>query len=326
MPTSASLSSLPSPPYRRSGTSGLCLTPLGLGLAPRSRARLPTVLVGHALDLGVTHFDLSCPSVNRHQAEDEIGTVLAPWRAWREEMTLTVRVGLGTGPQPYTGYGSRRQILSGLDAILRRTGQDYVDILYAHHDDQDTPLEESMGALASAVAQGKALYAGLSSFAASRVHQAASLLSALGTPAVAYQGAYSLLDRWADFELLGLLGELGIGFVAGAPLAHGALTRTRPTPHPCAPYSESTLTALTQIAASRQQQLEQLALGWCLRTPAVTSTLVRTSCLDHLTANHHAVLHTTFHQDELAALDRCCPPEPAPRPARPTHAPSQAVP
>ncbi|WP_370424116.1 aldo/keto reductase (plasmid) [Streptomyces sp. QH1-20] len=309
MSTKPPLPPLASPPYRRSGVSGLCLSPLGLGLAPRFPARLSSTLVGHALDLGVTHFDLSCPSAGRHQAEEEIGTALAPWRTWREEMTLTVRVGLGTGPHPSAGYGSRRHILGSLDAFLSRTGQDYVDVLYLHRHDPNTPLEESARAMASAVNQGKALYVGLSSFPAAHVRQVASLLSALGTPAVAYQGTYSLLDRWAEVQVLDLLDELGIGFIACAPMAHGTLTRSRRPPQPRATDAVDALVTLTQIAASRQQPLEHLALAWCLRNPAVTSALLRTSSLEHLTANHHAAQYTAFYPAELAALDRCCPPD-----------------
>ncbi|WP_171076250.1 aldo/keto reductase [Streptomyces sp. YIM 121038] len=262
---------------------------LGDGQSPLSQYE---PLVGHALDLGITHFDISADAGSSPDRYTEIGCSLRPWLDWRDEMVISVRVGLGCGPQPLTGFGARKQILSSLNGILRRTGLEYVDVLYAHHLDCGTPLEESTGALASAVHCGKALYVGLSSFPVQAVRHASVLLSSQGAAPVAYQGAYSLADRWAEDGVFNTLQDLGMGFVACAPMARGRLA-TRP--------------ALRRLAHARGQSAEQVALAWCLRKPIVASAVTTTSQLPHLMSDHAAVNGPRLSPDDLTDLDLCCP-------------------
>ncbi|MFE0063327.1 aldo/keto reductase [Streptomyces sp. NPDC059003] len=291
--------------HRRSGRSGLRLSALGLNLGNGLSPDRPDPVTDHALDLGITHFDISSRTGTHHLPEKGIGCLL-PWHGRRDEMVISLRSGPATGP--LAGFGSRKQILSGLDSTLRRTGLTYVDILYAHRLDPETPLEESMGALAAAVQQGKALYTGLSAFPLSAVRPAAKLLSQSGTPCTVYQGSYSLLDRRAEKGLLDVLHNLGIGFVAGAPLAQGRLSTARRQEQQPYPDTHPALPGLEHIAAGRRQSLDQLALSWCLRAPTVTSALVTTSRLDHLLSAHQTVHHARLSPAELAALDACCPP------------------
>ncbi|PNE42845.1 hypothetical protein AOB60_01345 [Streptomyces noursei] len=289
--------------YRRSGHSGLHLPVLSLGLANEQRAlRTPSALIHHAVGLGITHFDFT-PRYGplAGTGDDIIGHALGTVRAWRSDVTVSTRIGLGTGPGPLVGFGSRGHLLSQLDVLLRRTGLDYVDILFAHRYDHSSPLEETMSALASAVHQGKALYVGLSGYAPSMLQRAATLLSRLGTPAVLYQASYSLLDRWLEGKVLDVLQLHGIGCMAGAPLAHGALTRQGSA----LTMPPETLSTLSRIAQSRGQSLAQLALSWALHAPHVTSALVSTSYLGHLSEVRDAVDHMQFTSDELAAIEDC---------------------
>lgn len=297
-------------PYRRSGKSGLHLPMLSvaLGHGPQRSASPLRPVVRKAFQLGISAFDITLSSGVGLNLAEEIGFALAPWQARREDFTISARIGLGTRPGPLHGFGSRWQILAGLDGLLRRTGLDYIDVLYMHRRDSGTPLEESTSALADAVKQGKILYPGLSSLAPATVVRANGLLAQLGTPAVAFQGSYSLLDRWAEDGLLDVLNCQGIGSMACAPLAHGLLTSTGVPRSPSGRGGKQPiLEALTHIGSSRNQSVEQMAVSWALRDPRVTSALITTTSPQHLTSLHEAVHHTDFTPSELAALDACCP-------------------
>ncbi|MGW8953951.1 aldo/keto reductase [Streptomyces sp. NPDC055709] len=264
----------------------------------------PSALIHHAVNEGVTHFDFT---PRRGQisgtADGTVGHALATVRAWRGDVTVSTRIGLGTGLGPPNGFGSRGRLLSQLNALLRHTGLDYVDVLYAHRYDYTTPLEETMGALASAVHQGKALYVGLSGFGPSALARAAVLLNRLGTPATLYQSSYSLLDRWLEHKMLDLLHLHGIGCIAGAPLASGALTgRGFALAAP-----PGVLPALARVAAERGQSLAQLALSWTLHHSRITSVLVSTSQFDHLSQAREATTHLDFSPDHLSVINASCP-------------------
>ncbi|MEU2835145.1 aldo/keto reductase [Streptomyces lavendulae] len=287
-------------PYRRSGRSGLHLPALALGIqsAPGVLSRSPTPpgLIEHAIDFGITHFDIAPLG----SAEDVLYKTLSPTRSHRTELVISTRIGLGTRPGPTPGFGSRKHLLSGLDYVLQRTGLDYVDVLYAHRYDNQTPLDETAGALATAVRTGKALYVGLSDYAPSALLHASRLLQEAGTPAAAYQTSYSLFDRWADRGLLETLARHGIGAIACAPLARAALTPTHIT-------DTAAVRELKKIAAARGQTLPQLAISWTLRTSHITSALITTTRLPHLKENLTALEHLDFTPQQLEALDRCCP-------------------
>jgi len=222
-------------------------------------------------------------------------------------------------PGPYGEYGSRKYILASLDQSLKRMGLDYVDIFYSHRFDPDTPLEETMGALDTAVRQGKALYAGISSYSAAKTREAHAILRALGTPFVIHQPSYSMLNRWIEPELLDTLGELGIGCIVFSPLAQGMLTDrylngipegSRASRHgSLSPdlineQSLAKIRALNEIAARRSQTLAQLALAWTLRDPRVTSTLIGASSVAQLEANVAALDKLDFTDEELAEIDQ----------------------
>ncbi|WP_189719341.1 aldo/keto reductase [Streptomyces spectabilis] len=295
---------------RRCGASGLHLSPLGLGLGSqrdRSWCSLQD-LIAHAVEIGISHFDITLTPGSLYGTEDMIRHALAPWRSRREEIVITARIGLGTPGGQLVGFGSRKRLLSGLDCVLHRMGLEYIDILYAHRHDHTTPLRETAQALASAVHQGKALYAGLSAFSAPLVQEAADLLNDFNTPLTACQTSYSLLDRWAEGGFLAALEERGIGAVACAPLAHGALSGASTAHRADAVSSHSpVIREMARIAAARAQPLEQLAISWALRDPRVCSVLMSTSCLSHLTANRIAMGRVDFTVEELDALDACCP-------------------
>jgi L-glyceraldehyde 3-phosphate reductase len=311
--------------YRRSGRSGLSLPAVSLGLwqnfgsdRPLERSR---AIVRRAFDLGVTHFDLA----NNYgppygSAEETFGRILRDdLRPYRDELVISTKAGYDMWPGPYGEWGSRKYLLASLDASLHRMGLDYVDIFYSHRYDPDTPLEETMGALASAVRHGKALYAGISSYSPRRTREAASLLRGLGTPLLIHQPSYSMLNRWIEEGLLDVLGEQGIGCIVFSPLAQGVLTDryldgVPPDSRASHPGSldRSLLTdamldrirALNRIARERGQTLAQLALAWTLRDPRVTSTLVGASSVDQLEANVASLRRLELSPDELAEIDR----------------------
>jgi L-glyceraldehyde 3-phosphate reductase len=232
---------------------------------------------------------------------------------------ISTKAGYDMWPGPYGDWGSRKYLLSSLDQSLARMGLDYVDIFYSHRADPETPLEETMGALHSAVVQGKALYAGISSYSARRTTQAAEIMRGLGTPLLIHQPSYSMLNRWVEEDLLDVLEEEGIGCIAFSPLAQGMLTdkylggipessRVRSGEH----FSERMLSdenlarvrGLNEIAQRRGQSLAQLALAWVLRDPRVTSALIGVSRVDQLEANVAALERLDFDHDELAEIDR----------------------
>jgi L-glyceraldehyde 3-phosphate reductase len=313
-------------PYRRSGRSGLLLPAISLGLwwnfgdddDPLGKGR---AVLRRAFDLGITHFDLA----NNYgppygSAEENFGRVLADDLApYRDELIISTKAGYDMWPGPYGEWGSRKYLLASLDQSLRRMGLDYVDLFYSHRFDPETPLEETMGALHTAVRQGKALYAGISSYSAEKTAEAHAILRELGTPLVINQPSYSMLNRWIEDELLDVLGELGIGCIVFSPLAQGMLTdkylegipegsrATRDaslSPDLITEETRAKLRALNDIASGRSQTLAQLALAWTLRDPRVTSTLIGASSVEQLEANVAALERLELSEDELAEIDR----------------------
>jgi L-glyceraldehyde 3-phosphate reductase len=312
-------------PYRRVGRSGLQLPTVSLGLWQNFGDDRPLEaqreIVRRAFDLGVTHFDLA----NNYgpppgSAEENFGRILATdLRGYRDELIVSSKAGWDMWPGPYGEWGSRKYLLASLDQSLRRMGLDYVDIFYSHRFDPDTPLEETLGALDAAVRQGKALYAGISSYSAERTTEAVRILRELGTPLLIHQPSYSMLNRWIEDGLLDVLGAEGVGCIVFSPLAQGLLTdrylhgipdgsrASRPGSMSADMLSEQNLQkvrALNEIAARRGQSLAQMAIAWTLRDPRVTSALVGASSLAQLEANLAAVGNLHFGDDELAEIDR----------------------
>src|SRR5262252_4177765 len=279
-------------------------------------------ILRRAFDLGVTHFDLA----NNYgppygSAEINFGRIMREdLRPYRDEMIISTKAGYDMWPGPYGDWGSRKYLLASLDQSLARMGLDYVDIFYSHRADPDTPLEETMGALATAVSSGRALYAGISSYSPQRTGQAAAILRELGTPLLIHQPSYSILNRWIEDGLLDTLEREGVGCIAFSPLAQGLLTSKYLNGVPVgsrASRSDSSLSAdqlsernlvrvrtLNDIARGRGQSLAQLALAWALRDPRVTSVLVGASSVAQLEENVAAAGQAAFGADELAAIDR----------------------
>jgi L-glyceraldehyde 3-phosphate reductase len=312
-------------PYRRVGRSGLQLPAMSLGLWQNFGEDRPLqvqrAIIRRAFDLGITHFDLA----NNYgppygSAEENFGRILASdLRGHRDELIISSKAGYDMWPGPYGDHGSRKYLLASLDQSLQRLGLEYVDVFYSHRHDPDTPLEETLGALDSAVRQGKALYAGISSYSAERTREAAAILRRLGTPLLLHQPSYSMLNRWIEGGLLQVLGEEGIGCIVFSPLAQGLLTdryldgipegsrASRPGSMSAEMLSEENLArvrALNQLAARRGQSLAQLALSWTLRDPRVTSTLVGASSVAQLEDNVQALRNLAFDDQELAEIDR----------------------
>jgi L-glyceraldehyde 3-phosphate reductase len=311
--------------YRRCGRSGIKLPEMSLGLwqnfgEERSLEHSRAIL-RRAFDLGVTHFDLA----NNYgppygSAERVFGRIMADdLRPHRDELIVSTKAGYDMWPGPYGEWGSRKYLLASLDQSLQRMGLDYVDIFYSHRADPDTPLDETMGALDTAVKQGKALYAGISSYSAQRTAQAAQIMRDLGTPLLIHQPSYSLLNRWIEPELLDVLGDEGIGCIVFSPLAQGMLTTKYlggiPEGSRAAQdgsFSRDLLTeenlthvrALNEMAKERGQSLAQMALAWTLRDPRVTSTLIGASSVAQLEENVAALEQLSFSDDELEAIDR----------------------
>jgi L-glyceraldehyde 3-phosphate reductase len=311
--------------YNRCGASGLLLPAISLGLwhnfghdRPLDAGR---AIVRRAFELGITHFDLA----NNYgppygSAEENFGRLLAQDLApYRDELVISTKAGYDMWPGPYGEWGSRKYLLASLDQSLRRLGLDYVDIFYSHRFDPRTPLEETMGALDTAVRQGKALYVGISSYSAAKTRDAAAILRVLGTPLLIHQPSYSMLNRWIEPELLDALEDEGAGCIVFSPLAQGVLTDRYLTgiPEGSRASQESSLTpgmlteetlskvrALAEIAAGRGQSLAQMALAWTLRDPRVTSALIGASSVDQLEANVAALDGREFSAAELAEIDR----------------------
>ncbi|WP_255455504.1 L-glyceraldehyde 3-phosphate reductase [Cryobacterium mannosilyticum] len=311
-------------PYRRTGRSGLKLPAISLGLwqnfGDTTARQTQRDILRRAFDLGVTHFDLA----NNYgppygSAETNFGAHLRQdFSAHRDELVISTKAGYDMWPGPYGEWGSRKSVLASLDQSLGRMGVDYVDVFYSHRADPDTPLEETMGALHTAVTSGKALYAGVSSYSPERTRQAAEILAGLGTPLLIHQPSYSMANRWVETELLGTLDELGIGCIAFSPLAQGLLTdrylhgvpegsrAARPGSMSKDMINDETLghiRALTAIAADRGQSLAQLALAWVLRRSEVTSALVGASSVAQLETNLAALDNLAFDDEELARID-----------------------
>ncbi|MCY7419336.1 MAG: L-glyceraldehyde 3-phosphate reductase [Chloroflexi bacterium] len=310
--------------YRRSGRSGLQLPEISLGLwqnfgettsDDRQRA-----IVQRAFDLGVTHFDLA----NNYgpppgAAETNFGRILATdLRSHRDELVISSKAGYDMWPGPYGNWGSRKYLLASLDQSLVRMGLDYVDIFYSHRVDPMTPLEETMGALDAAVRQGKALYAGVSSYSAERTVQAASILRHLGTPLLISQPSYSMLNRWIEGGLLEALGNEGVGCIVFSPLAQGLLTGKYLDGIPAGsrasargsfssdlldPSTLERVRGLAAIAARRGQSLAQMALAWSLRDQRVTSALVGAGSVAQLDENLGSLRNQAFSAEELAEID-----------------------
>jgi len=329
-------------PYRRCGRSGIKLPEISLGLWQNfgSDTALDTqrAIILRAFDLGVTHFDLannyggytlasSDDPLGRLKhgppygsAESNFGLILASdLRPYRDELVISTKAGYDMWPGPYGEWGSRKYLLASLDQSLARMGLDYVDIFYSHRFDPETPLEETMGALDTAVRSGKALYAGISSYSAERTAEAAAITRALGTPLLIHQPSYSMLNRWIEGGLLDVLENEGIGCIAFSPLAQGLLTTKYLDGIPAGSraskggslsadqISEENLAhvrALNDIARSRGQSLAQLALSWALRDQRVTSALIGASSVGQLEENLAAAGRSSFSEDELAAIDQ----------------------
>jgi L-glyceraldehyde 3-phosphate reductase len=312
-------------PYRRCGRSGLLLPAISLGLWQNFGEDRPLesqrAIVRRAFDLGITHFDLA----NNYgppygSAETNFGQLLrTDFRSLRDELVISTKAGWDMWPGPYGDLGSRKYLLASLDQSLGRMGLDYVDIFYHHRFDPDTPLEETVGALDSAVRQGKALYVGISSYSAGRTREAVALLKRLGTPLLIHQPSYSMLNRWIEGGLLDVLGDEGVGCIAFSPLAQGLLTdryvdgipegsrASRGGSLPPAMLSEENLAhlrALRSMAEHRGQKLSQLALAWALRDPRVTSVVIGSSSVEQLEENVAALGNLAFEARELAEIDR----------------------
>jgi L-glyceraldehyde 3-phosphate reductase len=311
--------------YRRCGRSGLKLPAISLGLWQNFGAERPLEaqleVVQRAFDLGITHFDLA----NNYgppygAAEENFGRIMASGLAkHRDELVISTKAGYDMWPGPYGEWGSRKYLLASLDQSLKRMGLDYVDIFYSHRFDPETPLVETMGALHSAVHQGKALYVGISSYSARRTKEAAAILRGLGTQLLIHQPSYSMLNRWIEDDLLGVLAEEGIGCIVFSPLAQGLLTDRyldgvpagARASHP-GTFSTELLTdtnlekvrALNRIAEGRGQTLAQMAIAWTLRNPAVTSALVGASSVAQLEQNVAALERLDFSSDALREIDR----------------------
>ncbi len=314
-----------STPYRRCGRSGILLPEVSLGLwhnfGDDRPADTQRAIIRRAFDLGITNFDLA----NNYgppygSAEINFGRILREdLRPYRDELIISTKAGFVMWPGPYGEWGSRKYLLASLDQSLRRMGLDYVDIFYSHRFDPNTPLQETLGALDTAVKSGKALYAGISSYSAERTAEAAGIMRRLGTPILIHQPSYSMLNRWIENGLLDVLGQEGIGCIAFSPLAQGVLTNkylngipegsraSRHTSLDTAQLTEATLghvRALGEIARARGQSVAQLALSWALRDERVTSVLIGASSVAQLEENVAAVAQTTFPEEELAAIDR----------------------
>jgi L-glyceraldehyde 3-phosphate reductase len=311
--------------YRRTGRSGLKLPAISLGLwwnFGHDRAlETSRAIVRRAFDLGVTHLDLA----NNYgppygSAEENFGVLMdQDLRPFRDELVISTKAGYDMWPGPYGEWGSRKYLLASLDQSLARMKLDYVDIFYSHRFDPETPLEETLGALDSAVRAGKALYAGISSYSAEKTREAAAILRELGTPLLIHQPSYSMLNRWIEPDLLDALGDLGVGCIAFSPLAQGMLTSkylngipdgsraswpSSLSPNLLTDEALENIRALNGIAESRGQSLAQMALAWVLRDERVTSALIGASSVAQLEDNIAALDRLGLSDDELAEIDR----------------------
>uniref|UniRef100_UPI003B59A115 L-glyceraldehyde 3-phosphate reductase n=1 Tax=Novacetimonas labruscae TaxID=3229898 RepID=UPI003B59A115 len=310
--------------FRRCGHSGLRLPPVSLGLwhnfGGTDVFETGRAVIRRAFDRGVTHFDLA----NNYgppygSAEENFGTVLKKdFAHHRDELIISSKAGWDMWPGPYGSGGSRKHVLASAEQSLRRMGMDYVDIFYSHRPTPDVPLEETVGALAQLVRQGKALYIGISSYSPERTRQAAELLKAEGIPLLIHQPSYSLLNRWIEVSLLETLEELGVGCIAFSPLAQGLLTSKYLDGVPSVSraaagtsFANTMLNdenlrhvrALNDIAVARGQTLAQMAIAWVLRIPGITSALIGARNVQQLDNSLDALKNTSFTPDELNKID-----------------------
>jgi L-glyceraldehyde 3-phosphate reductase len=311
--------------YRRCGRSGIQLPDISLGLwqnfgddRPLQNSR---AILRRAFDLGITHFDLA----NNYgppygSAELNFGRILAEdFKPYRDELIISTKAGYDMWPGPYGEWGSRKYLLGSLDQSLKRMGLDYVDIFYSHRFDPDTPLQETMGALDTAVREGKARYVGISSYGPRRTEEAAEILRELGTPLLIHQPSYSMFNRWIEQELLEVLEREGVGAIVFSPLAQGLLTdrylngvpadsRAKAgnyfPPEALSDENLERVRALNGIAERRGQSLAQLAIAWALRDPRVTSALLGASSVKQLEQNVAALARLDFDDAELEEIDR----------------------
>jgi L-glyceraldehyde 3-phosphate reductase len=311
--------------YRRSGRSGLQLPAISLGLWHNFGGDRPyetgRAILRRAFDRGVTHIDLA----NNYgppygSAEETFGKALRDdLRPFRDELVISSKAGYDMWPGPYGEWGSRKYLLSSLDQSLARMGLEYVDIFYSHRFDPETPLEETMGALDTAVRSGRALYAGISSYSPEKTREAAAILDDLGTPLLIHQPSYSMLNRWIEDGLLDTLGELGVGCIGFSPLAQGMLTdkyldgipsdsraaeNSSLSPDLLTEQTLAKIRGLNEIARARGQSLAQLALAWTLRDDRMTSTLIGASSVAQLEDSLGALEKLSLSGDELAEIDR----------------------
>ncbi|MBI5932417.1 MAG: L-glyceraldehyde 3-phosphate reductase [Chloroflexi bacterium] len=326
MPYLASDSRYASMLYNRTGRSGLKLPAISLGwwynFGGRDVLENGRAIARRAFDMGVTHFDLA----NNYgpppgSAEETFGLLLKQdFHPYRDELIISTKAGYDMWPGPYGEWGSRKYLLASLDQSLKRMGLDYVDIFYSHRPDPETPLEETMGALDSAVRQGKALYVGISNYGPEKTEEAARILRELGTPCLIHQPRYSMFDRWIEDGLLDVLTEEGIGCIVFSPLAQGQLTDRYlggiPTGARATKTERVWLTPddvkknlpkakkLNELAKQRGQSLAQMALAWVLRKPAVTSALIGASSVQQLDDNLAALNNLQFSDDELQAIEK----------------------
>ena len=311
--------------YRRVGRSGLRLPPVSLGLwqnfgddVPLDRQR---AIIRRAFDRGITHFDLA----NNYgppygSSEINFGRILASdFAAHRDELIISTKAGYDMWPGPYGEWGSRKHVLASLDQSLKRIGTDYVDIVYSHRYDPSTPLEETMGALHTAVVSGKALYAGISSYSPQRTREAAAILQDLGTPLLIHQPSYSMFNRWIESELVDTVEEVGAGIIAFSPLAQGLLTGRylNGVPEQSRAARQGSLRPafltdenlervreLNRIADRRGQTLAQMALAWALRNEVVSSVLIGASSVEQLDDNLASLQAPPFEASELKEIDQ----------------------
>jgi len=312
-------------PYRRAGASGVQLPAISLGLWQNFGDDRPLAgsraILRRAFDLGITHFDLA----NNYgppygAAEKNFGRIFAEdFRLYRDELIISTKAGYDQWPGPYGEFGSRKYLLASLDQSLARMGLDYVDVFYSHRFDPSTPLRETMGALDSAVRQGKARYVGISSYSPERTEDAIEILTELGTPLLLHQPSYSLLNRWIERGLLDVLERRGVGAIVFSPLGQGLLTDRYLNGVPedsrvrrGEAFDEGLLTdenlahvrALAEIAAGRGQSLAQMAIAWVLRDPRVSSALIGASSVGQLEQNYAALSKLEFSAEELTEIER----------------------
>ncbi len=311
--------------YNRTGRSGLKLPIISLGwwynfggVDPLENGR---AIARRAFDMGVTHFDLA----NNYgpppgSAEETFGRIYREdFQPYRDELIVSTKAGYDMWAGPYGEWGSRKYMLASLDGSLKRMGLDYVDIFYSHRFDPDTPLEETMGALDTAVKQGKALYAGISSYNAEQTRRAAHILRSMGTPCLIHQPSYNMLDRWIEGGLLDVLAEEGIGCIVFSPLAQGQLTDRYLSGIPAGARATKTdrvwltpkdveenlpkVRKLNELAMQRGQSLAQMAIAWVLRQPLITSALIGASSVQQLDNNLATLNNVRFSDDELHQID-----------------------